>query len=418
MSNEANKKRWFLLVTATIMMLFLGLIYAWSIFKAPLKVMFPDWTEADLSMNFTISMIMFCIGGFVTGQLVKKIKNQIVVIIAAVLMAFGFFMISTLDMANPSGSLVKLYIFYGICSGLGVGMAYTAILGAITKWFPEKLGLSSGIMLMGFGFGGLILGSAANAMIAGSSVTQTFVVLSIVSGIVLIAGSFCIIQPKAQKVTSKAAEVHNFKPSEMIKTAQFWLFFVWTIAICSAGLLVINSAATIATAFGVAAVIGLIVSVFNGIGRVLIGNVFDKRGRGAAMLVDTLILAFGGLLLVFGALTSIAVPVIVGLCLIGVAYGGSPALSAAVVNSSFGPKYYAANLSIQNFAIIPAALIGPRISSSLLAISGGSYLTTFVSILGFVVIGFILYLVLKRKGAEHAARQEKTIGANLQGELE
>lgn len=418
MNDGTNKKRWIFLAIATVMMLFLGLIYAWSIFKAPLRELFPAWTEANLSMNFTISMIMFCIGGFLTGQLVKKMRSQVVVIIAAALMAFGFFMISTLDTANPSGSLVNLYIYYGLCSGLGVGMAYTAIIGTITKWFPEKPGLCSGIMLMGFGFGGLILGSAASAMIVDSGVAQTFVLLAIASGIVLFAGSFCIIKPKVQKRAGEETKVFSFRSVEMIKTPQFWLFFGWTIAICSAGLLVINSAATIAAAFGVVAVIGLIVSVFNGIGRVLVGNIFDRTGRTKAMFFDTLMLAFGGVLLVVGALGSIAIPVIIGLCLIGIAYGGSPALSAAVVNRSFGPKYYVANLSIQNFAIIPAALIGPRISSSLLEISGGSYLSTFLSIIGFTAIAFVLHLILKKKGAVEIMKMKEVKSAKIESESE
>ena len=148
-----NNKRWLYLAVATVILLFQGLIYAWSLFRTPFSEIYTDWTVAQLSMTFTISISCFCLGGFVGGQLSKKLGVKVRFLITAVCLFIGFFGVSMLNPADSAGSLTKLYIFYGVFGGGGVGIGYNAVISTITKWFPDKVGLASGIMLMGFGLG-------------------------------------------------------------------------------------------------------------------------------------------------------------------------------------------------------------------------------------------------------------------------
>ena len=64
------------LALGTLMMLFLGSIYAWSYFKQALSAVFPMWNQKQLSMTFTIMMILFAIGGLLGGKLTKTIKHR------------------------------------------------------------------------------------------------------------------------------------------------------------------------------------------------------------------------------------------------------------------------------------------------------------------------------------------------------
>lgn len=394
METVTKTNRWIYVVAGALMLLFLGLIYAWSIFKVPLNQVYPDWTVSQISLTFTISMICFCLFGFFGGKLQGFLPLRVIVFLGGALIFCGFFGVSFMDSGDSFGSLIRLYLLYGILCGGGVGMCYNVIISTVNKWFPDKQGLASGIMLMGFGFGGIILGSIVNELIAVTSVFVTFRILAVAILIVIGVGSFFLKRPPADSGKALASEGRNFSPGEMIKTGAFWCFFVWSVLINSAGLLVINSAAPIALAFGAPAALGLIISVFNGAGRVIIGATFDRIGRKWTMFLDLLIMLLAGASLLLGATIVGVALIMVGLLLTGVAYGGSPTISAALIHSTFGPKNFPVNFSIVNFSLMPAAIIGPMVSSKLIERSGGAYDSTFLMVIVLALGALALWLLL------------------------
>src|SRR5204863_9419571 len=54
-------------------------------------------------------------------------------------------------------SLTLFYLGYGAVAGLGIGLAYVTPMSTVTKWFPDKKGLVTGIVAMGFRLGAFIL---------------------------------------------------------------------------------------------------------------------------------------------------------------------------------------------------------------------------------------------------------------------
>ncbi|MDR1069130.1 MAG: MFS transporter, partial [Clostridiales Family XIII bacterium] len=150
-----NKNGVITLITGTIMLLFLGLIYAWSIFRGPLEAIFP-WSKTQISLTFTISIACFCVGGFLGGRLYSRLKAKFIILISAAFVLVGFsFITLLLSDERATASLWVLYIFYGVFGGLGVGISYNAILSSVTPWFPGRAGLASGVLLLGFGVGAL-----------------------------------------------------------------------------------------------------------------------------------------------------------------------------------------------------------------------------------------------------------------------
>ena len=66
-----GKNRIAYLVTSFVLLLFLGLIYAWSVFIGPLEGEF-GWARSQTSVTFTISMIGFCVGNLASGTITPR----------------------------------------------------------------------------------------------------------------------------------------------------------------------------------------------------------------------------------------------------------------------------------------------------------------------------------------------------------
>lgn len=426
---DKKSPRWFYLALSTVALLFLGLLYAWSIFRIALADIFRMWSATQLSLTFTISMILFCLGGIVGGQLFRRISSRSILLLATALLFTGFLCASfTLSPEHPGRSLVMLYIFYGIFCGGGVGIGYNAVMSTVLRWFPDRSGVASGVLLMGFGMGGMILGGAVSAICHSVGIFVTFRILAVAVAVVFGLTAVVVRRPTEEETSAllaKAASAsagrsgsggpsakdpaaptaENVPPSRMIRTAVFWILCVWLIFTNSGGLMVINSAAVIAALFaGVPAGIGLIVSLFNGFGRLFFGAIYDRYGGNLAFVIDSVCLVLAGILLSAALKSGNAALMMIGLPLVGLSYGGSPALSSVAVNTLWGPEYYSSNFSLINCTLIPAAMIGPMIGSALQEHSGGSYASTFLLLTAFGAAALLLGLSMRKAGMRPKAR--------------
>ena len=88
------------------------------------------------------------------GQNLQKFGPRKLALIGAFLYAFGY-IISYFALQNES--LWLLYFGYGIVGGIGLGLAYVTPVATVSKWFPDKQGLVTGMVVMGFGLGALLM---------------------------------------------------------------------------------------------------------------------------------------------------------------------------------------------------------------------------------------------------------------------
>jgi len=394
------RKRIIPLIAGALIYLSIGLIYAWSIFVKPLEAEF-GWNRTETSMTFTISMIFFCIGGVISGLLLKKKSGRFIIMLSAVLLAAGFLLSSRIE------TLGGIYISYGVFCGLGVGLAYNANISTVIKWFPDKVGLISGVLLMCFGGGGLILGSVASSLIVSMGFRTTFVLLAVTFAVILFIGGIFIVPPgendvlPEKKIKGKGSESYETEIStmDMLKRKSFWLYFGWAAVLTGAGLAVIGHAAVAAQDIGAtvvqAALIMGIVSVSNGVGRVVAGLIFDRFGRKISVIWSnsTMVVAFSILLAALGIMNITLF--ILGGVVIGLAYGSIPPTNAAYVNLFYGTKNYALNFSIMNTVIIPGSILGPLLAGAIKT-STGSYLNAFAIILGLAAVAYTLQIAIKR----------------------
>ncbi len=377
-----------------VLMLFLGAMYAWSYFKVALEGAYPAWSQTQITLNFTIMMSCFCVGGLLAGRISQRISRRVLLVLAAVLVCIGFWGVSILPQ-DATAALFQLYFCYGILNGLGIGIAYNAVISGIQPWFPDCPGLISGALLMGMGLGALILGNVAAALMGVIGLAATFRVFSIAMLLVLLAGSFTLRLPNDSdalpppKAGGTADGRLELSTAQMLRRPTFWVYFLWNICTSAAGMLVINSASSISVWYGLAAVVGLVVSVFNGLGRLAVGSCMDLLGWKKTMLLSNGILAGSGLILLLGDRTGNGFIVLAGMLLMGVCYGGGITITAALIREFYGNRNYASNFSVCTLCLIPASILGPMLSAALQDLSGGGYYTTFIMVivLGVLTLG-------------------------------
>lgn len=348
-------KRWMPVAAAVAIQLCLGTAYIWSVFQENIAIALFKGVNAEASLTFSLLLAMLAIGGVFSGLLQKKYSTRSVVITGGIILGFGFIAASFVTEAAP----FLLWITYGVIGGIGMGFTYSTTIGVAQRWYPDKKGLITGIIVAALGLGGVIFTPFVRWLIevlgtgaVGSGELKSFMVLGIIFIVVCtIGGMFMLNPPKdyapanyVPKV-SKSITTTDYSPKQMLKTPQFYLITASLFLACMGGLMMIGFAMPIAKArdMGDAAVIGvLVISLFNSVGRLTWGWVSDKLGRKTTILI--LLAGTAILSLLVNSATSYMIFVLIGL--IGFFYGGFLSNFPALTADYFGPKNVGFNYGI------------------------------------------------------------------------
>lgn len=389
------------LAAGVLSLMILGLIYGWSLFKTPLQELFPMWSAADLSTGFTLLMGAYAAGSILAGFLSKWKRARLVFLLVAVLMLVGFWGASNMDPTDPNGSLACLYLTYCLLCGLGTGIGYNVCTTTIVKWFPDQSGFALGTLLMGYGLGALCMGSIVTTLNQHFGLLRTFSLMGIGVFAVLLFCSVFIVAPPEENKTARGevcvAEESTY-PSTAIKTTAFWAQAAWGVIVSAAFMIVISNAASIIGYYGAPAILGMVVSITNGVSRMISGSLMDRFGFHRISLIHNIeILISAGLMLWGGVSRSVAV-LVLGLLLSGLGFGCTPTTQAYYLRRRFGPKYFSTIYSFIGPGLLLSSILGSSLSGLLqdCAPANEQYLTSFLLMAAFAVVGFILSFWLRR----------------------
>jgi OFA family oxalate/formate antiporter-like MFS transporter len=395
-----TNNRSFYVVIGIVLFLFLGLLYAWSIFIAPLEKDF-GWTRTQTSLIFTISIIFFCLGGIAGGFITGKKSPGFTILISAVLLLCGFAASSRIN------SLTAIFITYGVISGFGIGLSYNAVISSVTRWFPEKPGVISGFLLMGFGLGAMLLGSTANSLIKAIGWRETFLLLGVTFGVIVFIGSRLLVFPPSDYVFPKSTaraknagiEGMEIDSSAMLKRPTFWKYLIWSILTTAMGLALIGHAAPFASdlkATASLAAMGVgIISICNGLGRVTLGAICDRIGLKKTMTIINTTYIIAIVILIAAAMSKSLTLLLLGFMFTGFSYGGVPTMNTVFATTFYGRKYFPQNLGLVNTTLIGAALLGPYVAGTLHTASG-SYLSTLYAMGIFAIVALGVNVLIKK----------------------
>lgn len=125
-----NKQGMKVLITGSILQLFLGIIYVWSVFKAPVSV-FYGWAVTETGLTASFMLCFFVIGIFAGGKVQTKIGVKLTVLIGGLMVAAG--MLATALIPTGGARLSSLSIFSTALSAGLVWAQATTLLSPLRK---------------------------------------------------------------------------------------------------------------------------------------------------------------------------------------------------------------------------------------------------------------------------------------------
>lgn len=372
------------LVISLVSLLFLGLIYGWSIFVSPLEAEF-GWSRGATSLTFTISVVANTLCGFAATSLRQRIPGGTRTCLAAgaALVCCGFVC------ASVWPSLVGFYLFYGVLCGGGIGLAYMAVLGSVPSLFPKRLGLVSGMLAMAYGLGSLALGTLCSQLLASIGWRLTFRLLGVSFAVVLLLTAMALGPSSDSRGDGpSAAPSPTMTLGEVLRDRRTWSTLLWCLLPTTAGLSVTGQVAPCAMALGVAPAMAALVSggvsLGNGLGRVVFGGILDRLDLGRALPLANATLLAGAIASTAGVALGAQLPFVLGVFLLGASFGCAPTTSTYSAKRFFGVENYALALGVFNLQVIVASLVGPWVAGVLYATTG-SYLPMFLEICALAV---------------------------------
>jgi MFS family permease len=411
--------RWFIPPAALAVHLSIGEVYAFSVFKTPLKDHF-DTKLTPIGIIFSIAIAMLGLSAAFGGRWVERAGPRKAMALAATCWGSGF-VIGALGVATTQLWLV--YLGYGFIGGIGLGIGYISPVSTLIKWFPDRPGMATGLAIMGFGGGALIASPLTNKLLSTyadqpqDAIVPSFLTLGAVYFVAMMLGAFTVRVPAEgwrpqgwtppERQRSSLITTGNVTATNAIKTPQFWL--LWTVLFCNvtAGIGILEQAAPMIQDFfssvSAAAAAGFVgvLSLCNMSGRFGWSSTSDIIGRKPTYMGYLGIGAVLYLLLATVGTASVALFVLFTGIILSF-YGGGFATVPAYLKDLFGTIEVGAIHGRLLTAWSAAGIAGPLIVNGLADIqesngkSGADlYTLSLLIMVGVLVIGFIANLMIR-----------------------
>lgn len=449
MAEQNIGNRWVILIGGIMLQLCLGAVYAWSVFAAELKKEPFLWSVTETQIVFSVALATFALVMVWAGKWQDRIGPQKVALAGAGVLGVGYILSGLMP-----GNFLWMVLTLGIVAGAGIGIGYSCPIAAIGKWFPDKLGLATGLAVFGFGAGAFFIsvltGKGINMpglqvdliqLLANYGLSTTLMIWGVVFLVFGGIGAFLLRnppegwKPEGWKPTASAAKsptTEDWERGDMIKTKQFWMLLAMFVFAASAGLMTIGilklygidsilmaqgvdlgelakavmteesartvaQAALVETSKTAAAAAGTavgILAIFNGAGRIFWGWVSDHIGRTVAMAIMFFLQACMMFALVFMGLGATVTGLMIAAAWIGLMFGGNFALFPTATRDFFGIKNYGANYAMVFLGYGIAGIFGPILAGRVKDMLG-NYEWAFIICGIMCVIAAILAFITK-----------------------
>lgn len=432
---SAPGNRWVMAILGTALQVCLGTAYAWSYFQKPLGEAF-GWSNSLTAWAFCLAICFLGLSAAWGGMKLAKLGPARLAMTGGALFGLGY-LLGALALHLKSAPL--LFIGYGVVGGCGLGLGYVTPVAVVAKWFPDKKGLATGLVVMGFGLGALVMSKLfapllynyfksgvvlQYALVEGRQVLQNpevlqpilarlFAALGVLFLVVTVPIGRFLRNPPAGYVprgwtppvpAAGSAPDESLTAWECILSRRFLL--MWAVFFCNitAGIAIIgfqsplfqdlwkktDAALTPAELAAYGATLIGVTSLFNGLGRFFWGGLSDRIGRSR-----TFAIMLGSQILVFVALALTGNPWLfaIALCYVLLCYGGGfgtmPSFVLDVYGARLMPVVYGAILT----AWSAGGIVGPQLVAIIKdRVPASASFYAFLAGAGILTLGCVLSL--------------------------
>lgn len=375
---NSQGNRWFIAIMCVFFQIALGGVYAWSFFQGPI-MKYSGWSNVEVAWIFSLAICFLGLSAAWGGLKIDKFGAKKMLIASSALWASGWFLGS---IALASKNLILLYVGFGVIGGIGLGLGYVVSVAAAARWFPDKKGLVTGMVLMGFGLGALIMSKVIAPMLFAKfngDLVQIFSTVAIILFFMAILPAFFITTPPngyvpAGYMPKKASSGTNqvaFTVKESVSSRKFIKMWMILFLNISAGMAFLgfqspllqdlmkagDAAVDPAILASAGATLIAISSLTNGVGRFFWGGMSDKIGRIQTfrIMIVTTIISFISLLFITNPLVfSIIV------CYIMMCYGGGFGVMPSFIYDVFSTKVAPVAYGVILTAWSAGGIVGPQ----------------------------------------------------------
>ena len=345
---KENKQGLKVLIAGAFLQLFLGIIYVWSVFVAPVSLNY-GWEVPDVKLTSSFMLCFFVIGILVGGKLQPKIGVRMNTLIGGLLVAMGMLATSFIPAGDTGENVIVsyapvffIYVLYGVVGGFGVGMAYNAIGAAAQKWFPQNKGFATGVVVCAFGASTVIFAPLCELLIKNFDMKIVFMILSAIFAVATLSLFSFIKTPEQTGAPPPPMKGKQYATLEMLRSPKYYLITLSLMFGTSVFFIINPSLKDLAAERGIAdfaIYLVMFTGIFNAIGRLVVPMLSDKIGREPADGIILTVTALGA----FGLCFAQGYALIATIAAVAFCFGGYPGLYAVLTSENFGMKNFAAN---------------------------------------------------------------------------
>jgi OFA family oxalate/formate antiporter-like MFS transporter len=395
----AASRGWIVTFAGTGINLALGILYAWSVFKAAIAKDF-GWDPTRLNDPYALCCLVFAFAMILAGRCQDKLGPRVTAFIGGLLVSAGLLWVST------TTSYTVWVLGFGVLAGAGIGFGYSSATPPALKWFPPaRTGLIAGLVVAGFGLASVYIAPLSKYLLGNYGVLGAMRFYGIVFAIVVCGLSLLLVNPPAGYVPPAAAgkkktssAVVTATPGEMLRTPTFYLLWVMYFIGAGAGLMVISSVNSMAgKSMGEWAHLAVaVLAIGNAGGRIVAGLLSDRIGRRWTLAI---VLLFQAALMfiaipVTGSANAPALAIVLLATFIGFNYGANLSLFPSFTKDLWGLKSFGVNYGLVFTAWGVGGFVLPRVQQ-MLQTRSGSYTSSFMTAGGLLLIGAAMTFLLK-----------------------